>query len=87
MAAKRRLIFWLVTLGLLALFIGAVNVKDFFAFGRGISLSIPEKAKPGIYQVVCIEPAANGGKFSVEDPDGIRVEVNHVPGRGHLEKA
>lgn len=21
-----------------------------------------------------------------EDPDGIRIEVNHVPGRGHLEK-
>jgi catechol 2,3-dioxygenase-like lactoylglutathione lyase family enzyme len=21
-----------------------------------------------------------------EDPDGIRVEVNHVPGRGHLER-
>ena len=27
------------------------------------------------------------GYYSVlfEDPDGIRVEVNHVPGRGHLE--
>ena len=22
-----------------------------------------------------------------EDPDGISIEVNHVPGRGHLEKA
>jgi glutaredoxin len=29
---------------------GLINVKDFFAFGRGISLSIPERAKPGIYQ-------------------------------------
>jgi glutaredoxin len=28
---------------------GLINMKDFFAFGRGISLSIPEKAKPGIY--------------------------------------
>lgn len=28
---------------------GLINLKDFFAFGRGISLSIPEKAKPGIY--------------------------------------
>jgi catechol 2,3-dioxygenase-like lactoylglutathione lyase family enzyme len=28
------------------------------------------------------------GYYSVlfEDPDGIRVEVNHVPGRGHLDK-
>jgi hypothetical protein len=26
-----------------------VNIKDFFAFNVGFSLSIPEKAKPGIY--------------------------------------
>ena len=28
------------------------------------------------------------GYYSVlfEDPDGIRIEVNHVPGRGHLGK-
>ena len=36
-------------LAVLALVIGAVNVKDFFAFGRGLSLSIPESAKPGLY--------------------------------------
>jgi glutaredoxin len=34
----------------IALLAGFINVKDFFAFGRGISLSIPERAKPGIYQ-------------------------------------
>jgi hypothetical protein len=38
-----------VALGALALFIGVVNVKDFVAFGRGLSLSIPESAKAGIY--------------------------------------
>lgn len=38
-----------IALGGLALFVGAVNVKDFFAFHRGISLSIPESAKPGFY--------------------------------------
>jgi glutaredoxin len=38
-----------VVLGGVALVIGAVNIKDFFAFGKGISFSIPEKAKPGIY--------------------------------------
>lgn len=32
-----------------ALVIGAINVKDFVAPGRGVSLSIPEAAKPGIY--------------------------------------
>jgi hypothetical protein len=38
-----------VALGLLAIFIGAVHVKDFFAFKQGFSFSIPEAAKPGIY--------------------------------------
>jgi hypothetical protein len=38
-----------VVLGLVALVIGAFNVKDFLAFKRGPSLSIPESAKPGLY--------------------------------------
>jgi glutaredoxin len=38
-----------ITLGVVAVLIGAVHVKDFFAFKQGISLSIPESAKPGIY--------------------------------------
>jgi len=33
----------------IAIFAGVVNIKDFFAFNVGFSLSIPEKAKPGIY--------------------------------------
>lgn len=37
------------TLAGLALLIGAVNVKDYFAFQQGISLSIPAAAKPGLY--------------------------------------
>jgi len=41
-----------VFLGLLALVVGAIHVKDFFAFKKGISLSIPESAKPGIYKRV-----------------------------------
>jgi len=32
-----------------ALLIGAVNVKDFAAWGHGPSLSIPQRAKPGLY--------------------------------------
>jgi cytochrome c biogenesis protein CcdA len=39
-----------VALALLAIFVGLVNVKDFFWFHRGITLSIPEGAKPGIYE-------------------------------------
>ncbi|HNC68129.1 MAG TPA: NrdH-redoxin, partial [Thauera aminoaromatica] len=38
-----------VGLAVLAMLIGLINVKDFFAFRRGVSLSIPESAKPGIY--------------------------------------
>lgn len=33
----------------LALLAGAINLKDFLAFGWGVSLSIPAAAKPGIY--------------------------------------
>lgn len=36
-------------LGAVALLIGGVNIKDFFAFQKGITLGIPERAKPGIY--------------------------------------
>jgi len=36
--------------GVMALVVGLVNVKDFFYFGRGVSLSIPESRKPAIYQ-------------------------------------
>jgi len=38
-----------IGLAAVALAIGAINVKDFFALGRGISLSIPDAAKPGLY--------------------------------------
>jgi glutaredoxin len=38
-----------VVLGAAAILIGLVNVKDFVAFGRGLSLSIPDSAKPTIY--------------------------------------
>lgn len=38
-----------LTLGGLALLIGAVHIKDFLAFQRGITLSIPESAKPTLF--------------------------------------
>jgi len=58
-----------LTLGGLAIVIGLVHVKDFFAFRQGPSLSIPEAAKPGIYarirRIVNAEnlPAAIGAAF------------------------
>ena len=39
-----------MVLGAVALLIGLLNVKDFFAFGRGPSFSIPDSAKPGLYE-------------------------------------
>ena len=36
--------------GTLALFIGALNVKDWFLFRQGPTLSIPESAKPGLFR-------------------------------------
>jgi len=41
-----------IALGSLALAVGTIHVKDFFAFHQGITLSIPESAKPGIYRRV-----------------------------------
>ncbi|TAJ07973.1 MAG: NrdH-redoxin [Nitrospirae bacterium] len=38
-----------VVLGGIAVMIGAINVKDFWAFRRGMTLGIPEAAKPGLY--------------------------------------
>jgi hypothetical protein len=39
---------WAVAI--LALLFGLVSIKDYFWYGRGISFSIPEGRKPGIYQ-------------------------------------
>ncbi len=38
-----------IAIAVLALLAGSVNLKDYWSFGRGISLSIPASAKPGIY--------------------------------------
>jgi len=49
--------------------------------GNGTITAAPtvgQAAKPGVYQLVCIEPATNAGKFTVEDPDGILVGVATV---------
>ncbi|MDG4595388.1 MAG: thioredoxin family protein [Candidatus Contendobacter sp.] len=36
--------------GLLAIAVGLINIKDFFAFEQGITLSIPESRKPDLYR-------------------------------------
>jgi thiol-disulfide isomerase/thioredoxin len=39
-----------VTGGIVALLIGGINVKDFFLFKQGVSLVIPESAKPKLFE-------------------------------------
>jgi hypothetical protein len=39
-----------IAAGALAVAVGLINVKDFFAFEKGISLSIPESRKPALYR-------------------------------------
>lgn len=56
MAAWLNVLLWVgylrwvqVSLALLAIVVGSIHIKDYFAFKKGITLSIPEAAKPGIY--------------------------------------
>jgi thiol-disulfide isomerase/thioredoxin len=39
-----------VIAGIVALFISIINIKDFFFFHKGLSLVIPEKAKPNLFE-------------------------------------
>jgi uncharacterized membrane protein HdeD (DUF308 family) len=58
--------------------IGALNVKDFFAFKQGVSLSIPEAAKPGIYQRVRTIVSAQSLTIAVSAAVVLAVMVNVV---------
>jgi hypothetical protein len=46
--------------GALAVIIAAISIKDYFRFGRGASLSIPERAKPRLYERLRHVVAAGG---------------------------
>jgi cytochrome c biogenesis protein CcdA len=67
-----------IGLGLFALLIGAVNIKDFFAFKKGISFSIPESAKPAIYQRVRDIVAAKYLTVAVASAVVLAVGVNTI---------
>jgi len=56
MAAWLNLFLWIglsraseIVIAGIAILAGAINLKDFWAYGWGVSLSIPKSAKPGIY--------------------------------------
>ncbi|RPH59951.1 MAG: NrdH-redoxin, partial [Burkholderiales bacterium] len=65
-------------LGGIALGVGAVNVKDFLAMGRGPSLSIPESAKPGLYARVRSVLSADTLPTALVAVTALAVAVNFV---------
>lgn len=66
------------TLALVALAIGAFNVKDFLARGRGPSLSIPDAARPGLYARARAVVGAESPAASLAAVATLAVLVNFV---------
>ena len=65
-------------LGVVALLIGALNVKDFVAWGQGPTLQIPSGAKPGLYaraRRIVQSPTLTGSLLAVA---ALAVVVNFV---------
>ena len=52
-----------IALGILALLMGLINIKEFFFFKKGISLMIPEKAKPKLFEKM--RKIMNNSSFAV----------------------
>lgn len=67
-----------VALGCLAVGIGGIHIKDFFAFKRGLSLSIPESAKPGLYARVRRIVTAESLKGAIAGAAVLAVLVNII---------
>lgn len=67
-----------LVLGAFAVIVGTVHVKDFFAFGKGISFSIPESAKPGIYARTRKIVAAKSLWLAVAGAFALAVVVNVI---------
>jgi hypothetical protein len=67
-----------IALGGTALVIGAINVKDFLRPQQGVSLSIPESAKPGIYARVRAVMHADTLMPSLAAVTALAVVVNFI---------
>lgn len=67
-----------IILAVLAIVIGGINIKDFFAFHRGISLSIPESAKPGFYKRVRAIVQARSLLLSLSGAVVLAIVVNFI---------
>lgn len=67
-----------IALGVVACLIGMISVKDFFAFKKGITLSIPESQKPRIYQRVRKIVSANYLSAALAGAVALAVFVNLI---------
>ncbi len=67
-----------IGLALAAITIGAIDIKDFFALRRGVTLSIPEAAKPRIYAKIQRIMASRNLLLALTGALGLAVLVNIV---------
>jgi hypothetical protein len=67
-----------IGLGIVAILVGMVNVKDFFAFHKGVTFSIPDSAKPGIYARVRKIVSANNLAAALAGAIVLAIVVNIV---------
>jgi len=67
-----------LTLGIFALVIGAINVKDFISLRQGVSLSIPASAKPGLYARIRSIVKADSLLFSLMAAATLAILVNFI---------
>lgn len=65
-----------LVLGGLVGIVGLVNIKDFFALGRGISFSIPQAVKPGLYEAMRNVLQANSFHVALLGMIGLALVVN-----------
>lgn len=65
-------------LGGLAILVGSVHLKDFFALHRGLSLSIPDSVKPQIYERVRRVVRAENAPVALAGTIALAVLVNFV---------
>lgn len=56
----------------------AANAGNTGGSGTIGAVTVGAGAKVGVYNVICIEPLTNSGKFTVEDPDGVQIGVATV---------
>ena len=68
---------WVTTVAaLIAIGLAALNIKDYFWFRKGVSLSIPDRAKPGLFARMRTLAAASGWPALVLGAAALAVAAN-----------